>query len=505
MGTSLPSTVADEDLDRHVAELILKEAKQKAEHYGKDGIRAYLQNGHSEGNVPKTNKRFLSSIIRNTDDHNKTILRAQALAAQEVRAEREEQERRERRARAQEAAEAERLRRLMGSSGRTDWAHNWDRGKERERRRRGGSQERRGDYSDEEESEQRSARREREYRHRSRSRERRHRKDDERRSRRSKSRDTYEDKDTHERRRHRRRRDRTRSRSPERSRERSAARDDDSHRRRRRRHSTDRNRDAGSPLPSPKKRSRSRSVGSDGNTRFTKHTRTRSPSLMENKDRAGDQPEKRSSSQPKEGATGALTREDELRLQLKRKGKAKATAEVSTERSSRHTSPGPRPAPTERTKPGTAHKGPSKASSRTLRSPHSRSCSPPPPASSPPPLPPPAPPSKMDKYFESSYDPRLDIAPLTTPNVPATGLINDAEFAGWDAMLEIIRLRREDKEDKKMLERWGLGKDKGKDKRKKKGEEGSSVRWSEGGTGIMDIEYKKRGSVREWDLGKEGL
>lgn len=42
MGTAVPSTVTDEDLDRHVAELILKEAKQKAERYGQDGIRAYL-------------------------------------------------------------------------------------------------------------------------------------------------------------------------------------------------------------------------------------------------------------------------------------------------------------------------------------------------------------------------------------------------------------------------------------------------------------------------------
>ena len=42
MGSSVSSTVQDDDLDRHVAELILKEAKQKAERYGKDGIRAYL-------------------------------------------------------------------------------------------------------------------------------------------------------------------------------------------------------------------------------------------------------------------------------------------------------------------------------------------------------------------------------------------------------------------------------------------------------------------------------
>lgn len=45
MGTSVSNTVTDEDLDRHVAELILKEAKQKAERYGQDGIRAYLRDG----------------------------------------------------------------------------------------------------------------------------------------------------------------------------------------------------------------------------------------------------------------------------------------------------------------------------------------------------------------------------------------------------------------------------------------------------------------------------
>jgi hypothetical protein len=42
MGTSVSSTVTNEDLDRHVAELILKEAKKKAELYSKQGISAYL-------------------------------------------------------------------------------------------------------------------------------------------------------------------------------------------------------------------------------------------------------------------------------------------------------------------------------------------------------------------------------------------------------------------------------------------------------------------------------
>lgn len=42
MGTSVPGTVTDDDLDRHIAEMILKEAKQKAEKYGTEGVKAYL-------------------------------------------------------------------------------------------------------------------------------------------------------------------------------------------------------------------------------------------------------------------------------------------------------------------------------------------------------------------------------------------------------------------------------------------------------------------------------
>ena len=110
----------------------------------------------------------------------------------------------------------------------------------------------------------------------------------------------------------------------------------------------------------------------------------------------------------------------------------------------------------------------------------------------------------MDKYFEASYDPRLDVAPLSVPTIPATGLISDAEFAGWDAMLELIRLRRQDKEDKKALERWGGAGGGAKDKKRKKGEEAGAGAGADG-PNVMDIAYKKRGSVREWDLGKDGF
>lgn len=42
MGASVPNNVKDEDLDRHVADLIIKEAKQRAEKYAQQGIQAYL-------------------------------------------------------------------------------------------------------------------------------------------------------------------------------------------------------------------------------------------------------------------------------------------------------------------------------------------------------------------------------------------------------------------------------------------------------------------------------
>lgn len=42
MGSSVPNNVQEDEVDRYVQELILKEAKQKAERYGSLGIQAYL-------------------------------------------------------------------------------------------------------------------------------------------------------------------------------------------------------------------------------------------------------------------------------------------------------------------------------------------------------------------------------------------------------------------------------------------------------------------------------
>ncbi|KZT73362.1 hypothetical protein DAEQUDRAFT_748928 [Daedalea quercina L-15889] len=504
MGTSLAPTVTDEDLDRHVAELILKEAKQKAEKYGQDGIKAYLRSNDNDSNAPKANKRFLSSIIKSTDDHNKTILRAQAQAAEEIRLEREEQERRERRARAEEAVAAERMRRLMGQGGRTEWASNWDRGGSRDRKRRERSWEKPASYEDTERERKRERRsdryeRERRHRHRPRSGERRSQREDSHKPRRSRSRDRYDEvnEDEYERRRRRHHKERSRSRPNARSEDASDDRDHDKRSRRHRDETGSLHKDR---LASPSERTNVRPHTPDDDR--PSRSRRHSPSTA----RSDDSPRPRSlqSHDSTEEAGETLSREEELRLELKRKGKARAT-DNSADCQTRRSSPSRQSSVARDTKSRTHNAGstrPGSASSHTLRSsasPARTSPGPPsPPTFSPPPLPPL--PSKMDKYFESSYDPRLDVAPLAAPNVPKTGLIDDADFAGWDAMLEVIRQRREYKAEKKVLERWGIGKDKDK---AKKGVE--AALWSEGGSSIMDIQYKKKGSVREWDLGKEGF
>ncbi|KAI0319472.1 hypothetical protein OF83DRAFT_1162924 [Amylostereum chailletii] len=505
MGSAVSSTVTDDDLDRHVAELILKEAKQKAERYGKEGYRAFLP--PQENNAPRPNKRFLSTIIRSTDDHNKSLLRAQALSAAEIRAEKEEQERKERRARAEEAVAAEHDRRASGS--RRGGDRGWDRSG---RKRRDRSWERRGaDYGDEESADRRRRRR------------------SDRRPREDEDMDQDAQRDSTSRRRHRRR---DKSRSPG-----DGRREETSSRRRSR---SPRSLDGeGSQREHHRKRrhassSRDRTADSDDNIRRSRHEhdrsrkrhRRRSRSVHRHRSRTPDpDPATPRSVTLSDGNTGdvngdVMDREADLRRKLKGKAKADTRAEVEE---------GPAGPPIHR------HSHPttpvSRSRSHHLTSSHSPGPPPPPlepsdayppepsaPAPPLPPLPPRSPdaysspprhelPSKMDRYFEPSYDPRLDVAPLvSTPHIPATGLVEGAEFEGWDAMLELIRARREDKLEKKRLERLGLlpkDKDKKKDKDKGRGKEGSGmVGWSEG-VSVMDIAYKKRGSVREWDLGKE--
>ncbi|KAI6120876.1 hypothetical protein EDD16DRAFT_1691988 [Pisolithus croceorrhizus] len=466
MGASVPASVQDEDLDRHVAELILKEAKQKAESYTRLGVQAYLPAG-PDLNAPRANKRFLSSIIRRTDDHNKSILREQTLAAQEIKRAREEEERRERRARAEEAASAERSRRRRGQrdssdwrwDGRTakerrdirDWSSDWrkqedgdseyEHGRDRRERRR----RRRREHGDSEDE----YRRERAERRRSR----RRRDDDD---------DGMEERGRDEE--PRRRRRRSRSRSIERDEDRRHSRDGDSHRSEHRKleYRRQRRRKSSHPhSPSPAASLSSCEVPpnlTQGNTASLSSSPETPPD-----DHPVDVRQTAKGKEKEIGPTNCFVPRPSSSLPL----------------------PPPQPSPPPRRKRGLP------SSSTSVRSP----------SVSPPPLPPTALPSKMDKYFDDSYDPRLDVSSLAVPSVPKTGLIDDADFAGWDAMLEFLRQRREDKEEKKRLEKLGFPSREIKleDLRKRNAGESS------GGDSLMGIEYKKRGSVREWDLGKEGV
>ncbi|KAG1848517.1 hypothetical protein DFJ58DRAFT_466320 [Suillus subalutaceus] len=458
MGATVSPSITDDDLDRHVAELILREAKQKAESYGEVGIRAYLPTA-PDPNAPRPNKRFLSSIIKSTDDHNKTILRAQALAAQEIKREKDERERRDRKARAEEAAAAERMRRRRPDHD----EHSWDSRRERDRRRdkdrNKGKEKSSGRYhknDKDDDSYHRNRPSSRRHQSRSASKERdsdaKHRKS----SRRSLSPERASSSDIRQHRRHRRH-------------------DEDNSRKKRHRTSRStsprRTKSPAQPvaeIPVSRKRTRSVSLSDDDHRKTTKQARhlsrrnTRSPSRS-------------SQTSPDDEAV-------EFAEEIPPSFKGKAGA------------------PDEFRKPPPRTLSPSPPSRRPQHAVASSGCRSP--SLSPPPLPPAQLPSKMDKYFQDSYDPRLDVATLPVPNVPATGLVSDAEFEGWDAMLELIRQRREDKAEKKRLERLGISKDK---VNKKGTDSGVADRWASGGDNIMDIEYKKRGTVREWDLGKEGF
>ncbi|CAK5264435.1 unnamed protein product [Mycena citricolor] len=91
---------------------------------------------------------------------------------------------------------------------------------------------------------------------------------------------------------------------------------------------------------------------------------------------------------------------------------------------------------------------------------------------------------------------------VTAPKVPATGMINNAEYDGWDAMLALLRQREQDKAEQKMMERLGAKSGSSSSKTKFTSSE-VGERWTGGNASVMEIEYDKPGSVREWDLGKD--
>ncbi|KAF8640703.1 hypothetical protein AX17_000359 [Amanita inopinata Kibby_2008] len=523
---SSTSTVTDDDLDRQVAELILREAKKKAERYSQQGIRAYISN-LLDSNAPRANKRFLSSIIRSTDDHNKTILRAQALAAQEVKREREERDKRERRLRAREAADAHRTKGSSsryrhrhhshhGSSGRIRYLFDeeedcWDRWDGRnadrsERKRKDRSWETwdgDDDSVDDDDAQHSRGNKKCESDDGAKSR-----------GRGSQSRSASPQRSSERRSKHTRSSKHGRSRSRTRGKEvrRESRKDGKRHKQENRRHIDESNTRVHCHQGADEDASEGSST--ENSSRSHRHT-TDSPRGHLRSQADSDSPsqptspKKRLKYEVKRNMYDVLSDDEKRRSprQLSRSPvndtKAKRRSRAATSRKDSRSSSlmqGERDSSVDIPKRRSKHRY--NGHDPDLQS-LSRSSSP-----TPGPEPPTHMPSKMDKYFEESYDPRLDIAPLTIPQVPATGLINNADFEGWDAMLELLRLRKEDKEEKKRLERLGLL-PKVKSKDKKKGviitSTSASERWNAESTSVMDIEYKKRGAVREWDLGKEGV
>ncbi|KAG2195938.1 hypothetical protein INT46_005964 [Mucor plumbeus] len=87
--------VSDEDVDKYVADLILKEAQEKRKKYDQVGVKAYQPNT-PPSNKPKPNTRFLLNMVKATDSHNQAVIRANEENVAKLRQERLERERKER-------------------------------------------------------------------------------------------------------------------------------------------------------------------------------------------------------------------------------------------------------------------------------------------------------------------------------------------------------------------------------------------------------------------------
>ncbi|EGG00194.1 uncharacterized protein MELLADRAFT_118120 [Melampsora larici-populina 98AG31] len=78
-GASLPSNVPDDSLDDEIAKILLKEAKEKESRWNATssiGFSSFLKRDESESKTGprQTNKRFLKSVIRDVNDHNRSLL-----------------------------------------------------------------------------------------------------------------------------------------------------------------------------------------------------------------------------------------------------------------------------------------------------------------------------------------------------------------------------------------------------------------------------------------------
>ncbi|OCF44662.1 hypothetical protein I317_01549 [Kwoniella heveanensis CBS 569] len=86
----IKADISDADLDAHVAKLLAEEAKVKEMKWSELGLAGLMGTGLNRGDspdptLPKTNKRFLASVIRTVDGHNTALLRQQAQSAREAR------------------------------------------------------------------------------------------------------------------------------------------------------------------------------------------------------------------------------------------------------------------------------------------------------------------------------------------------------------------------------------------------------------------------------------
>lgn len=479
LGALVSPSVKDEDLDRYVAELIMKEAKQSEERYkGKDGIAAYLPHKglcvftsslscvlllrfsgsvsiSTDANVPKPNKRFLHQMIRNTDDHNTAVLQAQARAAEDVRAQREEAERAERRARAVEASQ-DRIRRLMGGASRRSLGREASRSSHSSRRRRSASRDH-TDWRDRDDSEYDD----RSYIQSSRKR----RREDEN--------DTYYSQS-----RTSRNHSSSRHASPTREEERPA-----------RHHSPEYAScvgRSGRRTPSPPM---THDLEVDGRIErgSTKDDTIRTENVARREKRRRSPGSSSSSCERpyhserhRNRLESPLARSSE-RTPPRSESPGHSRDSDGEERRSRKSSRHPERDSKKRSKHGHRKREAEKKEKKHKISPKqditeddTR------PAATP------AHSSKMDKYFDPAYDPALDYTPVLDTNA----IVQEGAFDSWNTMLQLIRVRKEDREAKKRREKDGLG-------------SSSSSKRPTGAPDFTDIVYKKRGSVREWDLGKD--
>ncbi|KAK4052771.1 hypothetical protein OIV83_002058 [Microbotryomycetes sp. JL201] len=409
------SSVPDDQLDQHVAQMLLQDAHKKQQQWNERGSYLDVQ---PDKNAPirKPNKRFLTNMIKSVDDHNQALLRQE----REVIRKRERDER--------DAADEWRREFRQESKRSHNRRHDDDRNESKSEdgygyRRRYGDEDEHG----------RERRRDKERRSDHASGSRRHRSD------RDSDDEYYERRRSH--------RDHSRSNDERRS-----------------SLSPQRRRDAESIDVSPSRQSR-------------------------HKDRSGKEQDDSKHGQARSERGKRHEYDDERRDRERRAFKDVSTTEQSVD--------------------DVLAQIESETNDKRSRSDRDM------PRASPPPKPSTAPPSKMDKYFEPDYDPRLDVNldHVTQSN----GLIADAGFDGWNTMLQVIRERKEEKKERewrekleRKREREKVRKEREHRRKRRRGESvssgedpGEEARDRGTGSGLMEIEYSKRGSTREWDLGKQ--